>query len=243
MIMEVRTRAIVLRSVKYGDGSLIVDMLTRERGRVSFMVRIPKTQKGKLKKQFFQPLTVLALVFDFRQRSSLQHIRDISVSQPFATIPFDPMKISLVMFLAEFLTYATRDEQQNVPLFDFVESSLRWLDDADGGYTNFHLVFMTRLSLFIGFQPSLDDYSDDSLFDLREGCFTHVVPLHHDFLQPSQAHFLPTLLRLNYRNMHLLRLSREQRNDIVGQILYFYRLHVPDMPELRCLDVLKELFA
>ena len=241
--MEVKTKAIVLKSVKYGDGSLIVDMLTLDRGRVSFIVRIPKTQKGKLKKQFFQPMSVLSLVFDYRQRSSLQHIRDISVSRPFVSIPFDPFKISLAIFLAEFLTYATRDEQQNAPLFEFVENSVRWLDGADSGYTNFHIVFMTRLSQFIGFWPSLDGYGPESWFDLRDGCFTSTAPLHSDVLKSSEARFVPILLRLNYRNMILLRLNREQRNHITDIILYYYRLHVPDMPELRCYDVLKELFA
>lgn len=241
--MEVRTKAIVLKSVKYGDGSLVVDMLTRERGRVSFIVRIPKTPKGKLKKQFFQPMSVLSLVFDYRQRSSLQRIRDIAVLRPFASIPFEPFKISLAIFLAEFLAYATRDEQQNVPLFEFVENSLLWLDNASCGYTNFHIVFMTRLSQFVGFWPSLDGYGRDCLFDLREGCFTSVAPLYSDVLSPTEAHFVPILMRMNYRSMRLLRLNREQRNHITDTILYYYRLHVPEMPELRCLDVLKELFV
>lgn len=241
--MEVRTKAIVLKSVKYGDGSLVVDMLTRERGRVSFIVRIPKTPKGKLKKQFFQPMSVLSLVFDYRQRSSLQRIRDIAVLRPFVSIPFEPFKISLAIFLAEFLAYATRDEQQNVPLFEFVENSLLWLDNASSGYTNFHIVFMTRLSQFVGFWPSLDGYGRDCLFDLREGCFTRVAPLYSDVLSPSEAHFVPILMRMNYRSMRLLRLNREQRNHITDMILYYYRLHVPEMPELRCLDVLKELFV
>ena len=241
--MEVRTKAIVLKSVKYGDGSLVVDMLTRERGRVSFIVRIPKTPKGKLKKQFFQPMSVLSLVFDYRQRSSLQRIRDIAVLRPFASIPFEPFKISLAIFLAEFLAYATRDEQQNVPLFEFVENSLLWLDNASSGYTNFHIVFMTRLSQFVGFWPSLDGYGRDCLFDLREGCFTRVAPLYSDVLSPSEAQLVPIRMRVNYRSMRLLRLNREQRNHITDTILYYYRLHVPEMPELRCLDVLKELFV
>ena len=64
------TGAVVLRSLKYGDGSLIVDMLTEEYGRLSFMVRIPKTSKGRLKRQLFQPLSVLRLTFDYRQRAN-----------------------------------------------------------------------------------------------------------------------------------------------------------------------------
>lgn len=241
--MDVKTKAIVLRSVKYGDASLIVDMLTEEMGRVSFIVRIPKTQKGKLKKQLFQPLTILSVVFNYRQRSSLQHIRDVSIAVPFVTIHVEPIKIGLVMFLAEFLTYVTRDEQQNHLLFEYIESSLRWLDDAVDSYANFHLVFMMRLSRFIGFWPNLDDYHDGCLFDLREARFTSVTPLHRDFLQPDDARMLLTLMRMDYSNMRFFRMNRSQRNRTTEIILLYYRLHVADMPELRCLDVLKELFV
>ena len=38
---EVKTRAIVLRTVKYGDNAIIADLLTEAQGRVSFLVRIP----------------------------------------------------------------------------------------------------------------------------------------------------------------------------------------------------------
>lgn len=241
--MDIKSKAIVLRHVKYGDSSLIVDMLTEAMGRVSFIVRIPKTQKGKMKKQLFQPLTILSVVFDYRQRSSLQHLRDISIAQPFMSIPVEPAKIGLAMFLAEFLSYVTRDEQRNDTLFTYIEESLRWLDAADGGYANFHIVFMLQLSRFIGFLPNLEDYTDGCLFDLREGRFTTVAPLHHDVLQPDDARTFVDLMRLNYRTMHLCRLNRKQRNNITESILLFYRLHVPDMPELRCLDVLKELFV
>ena len=56
--MITKTRGIVLRSVRFGESSLIVDVLTKSSGRVSFMVHIPKTSKGKIKKQYFQPMTL-----------------------------------------------------------------------------------------------------------------------------------------------------------------------------------------
>ena len=240
--MDVKTTAVVLRTIKYGDSSLIVDMLTEQMGRVSFLVRTPKTQKGKLKKQLFQPLTILSLVFDYRQRSSLQRIRDIAIAVPYITIPAVAPKIATAIFLAEFLSYVTRDEQRNTPLFEYIVSSLRWLDDADSGYANFHLVFMMRLSRFIGFWPNLDDYCEGCLFDLREARFTTVAPLHNDVLKAAEARQVCTLMRMTYSNMHAFRMNRSQRNRITDIILLFYRLHVADMPEMKSLAVLKELF-
>ena len=69
MIMT-RTRAIVLRTVKYGDSSLVVDMLTEAMGRMSFMVRLSASRKGKMRKQLFQPLHIVEIDFDYRSSAT-----------------------------------------------------------------------------------------------------------------------------------------------------------------------------
>ena len=56
-----KTRAIVLNSLKYGESQMIVDMYTEGRGRLSFIQRIPRQGRGGIKKQYFQPLTILDL--------------------------------------------------------------------------------------------------------------------------------------------------------------------------------------
>ena len=43
--MEIKTSAIVLQTIKYGDSQLIVDFFTEKLGRLSFMVRVPKSSK------------------------------------------------------------------------------------------------------------------------------------------------------------------------------------------------------
>ena len=241
-IMLTKSKAIVLHTLKYGDASMIVEMFTESLGRQSFVVRIPKSSKARVKKQFFQPLTVLDLEFDYRQRAQLQHIRDIRLAVPFSSIPFDPVKLSLSLFLAEFLYYTTRDEQQNAPLYQYIENSIVWLDTANSAFANFHLVFMMHLSRFIGFYPNLEDAADGCFFDLRNASFTETAPLHPDFVQPAEAERINTLMRMGYESMHLFKMNRAERNRITELIVHYYRLHIPQMPEPRSLAVLQELF-
>ena len=87
-------------------------MFTELEGRISFITRIPKTAKGKIKKQYFQPLTMLDLEFDYRPRTSLQRIKEVRILRPYGSIPFDPVKSAILLFLSEFLYYVTRGEQQ-----------------------------------------------------------------------------------------------------------------------------------
>ena len=239
--MQTKTRAIVLRTLKYGESQLIVDLLTEEQGRLSFIQHMGKTQKARVKKQLFQPLTLLDLTFDFRPKSQLQHMRDVHIASPFTSIPFDATKLSISLFLAEFIFYCTRAEQDNPLLYRYCEASISWLDGAQRNFANFHLVFMMRLSRFIGFYPNLDNYAEGHYFDLRAAAFVPAAPLHPDVLQPTEAARITTLMRMDYETMHLFRLTRQERNRITDCLVEYYRHHVPGFPELKSLAVLREI--
>ena len=241
--MLVKTNAIVLNSLKYGESQIIVDMFTEMYGRLSFMQRIPRTSRSGVKKQFFQPLTILSIEFDFRPSQKLQRIKEAAVACPFVSIPFDALKLSIAMFVAEFTSYCTRSEQANRPLYLFVENSVRWLDACTNGFANFHIIYMLHLSRFVGFYPNLDSGVGKTWFDMRSGCFTGSMPAHNDVLQPDEANKIRLLMRLNYTTMRLLSLSRSERNRIVEVVLQYYRLHQLGFPEMKSLPVLMQLFC
>ena len=244
--MLIKTEAIVLHSFKFGESRLIVEMFTREVGRLSFAVPIPKTAKGKLKKQYFQPMTLLEVECDVRQRTQLQKLKDAQLLMAYSSIPFSPEKLAITLFTAEFLYHALRSEQQDELLFAYISSSMQWLDAALTGYANFHLTFLMHMSRFLGFYPNLERLEvrgESLLFDLREARFCTTAPLHRDFLQPDEARMIQLLMRMDFPTMHLFRLSHQERNRIVDVLLQYYRLHIPQFPELRSLSVLQELWA
>ncbi|MBQ6063006.1 MAG: DNA repair protein RecO [Prevotella sp.] len=241
--MMTQTDAIVLNTIKYGDSQIIVDMFTEQYGRISFICHVPKTAKAKVRKNLFQPMNLLDLSFDYRVNRQLQHIKDVRLSYFYRSIPFEPNKLAITLFLSEFLDYSTRDEQQNVPLYHYISMSMRWLDECQRGFSNFHLVFMMRLTKFIGFYPNLDHYVEGALFDLRNSCFCTNNPLHQDVLQPHEASKINLLMRMNYDTMHLFRMSHHERNRCLETILAYYKLHIPNFSELKSLDVMRELFA
>lgn len=240
--MLTKTQAIVLHSLKYGETRLIVDMFTRSQGRQSFIVSIPKSVKGKIKKQLFQPLTLLEIESDLRPKPQLQKLSDVRLASPFSSIPFDPNKLSISLFIAEFLYYALRSEQHNEPLFDYIVNSIQWLDAQTDRFANFHLVFLMRLSRFLGFYPNLEHYQSGDYFDLRESVFLLTPPVHRDFLYPQEAEKIQLMMRMDFPTMHLFRMSHQERNRLLEVSLIYYRLHLPDFPELKSVSVLQELY-
>lgn len=239
--MEKKTHCIVLRTVKYGDNKLIIDFLTREEGRVSAVWKISTSAKAKVRRQFFQPLTILEADFERSPRQQMAQIRDARMAHLYSSLPFDGIKLSVAFFLAEFLIYATRDMHTDARLYDFVEQGLLWLDATSRGVANFHLMFMLRTSRFLGFYPDMESFSDGALFDLREGRFVMQAPLHKDFLSPMESRKMLLLMRMTPSNLHLFRMSRQERLHAIETILLFYRLHIPAFGEMKTLSVLKEL--
>lgn len=240
--MLLKTRAIVLHSFKIGECKMITNLLTEAGGRVSCVAHISKSATAKVKKQFLQPLTILEVQIDLHRQKSLHALKEAAIAVPFTSIPFDAYKLSIALFTAEFLTCSTRNEQADALMYRYVESSVMWLDGVKDKFSNFHLVFMMRMTRFAGFYPNLSNYAEGSMFDMRNGCFTVSTPMHHDFLEPAEAAKIRMLMRMNYDTMHLFAMSHAERNRCVEVILYFYRLHLPDFKELKSLDVLKELF-
>lgn len=238
-----KTVGLVLHTLKYNDTSNIVEMYTEVFGRASFLVPIPRSRKASLKSVLFQPLSLIEFEADIRSNSTLYRIKEAKSYHPFCSIPYDPYKSAIALFLAEFLYRAIREEMENRPLFAYLEHSIAWLDECKEGYANFHLVFLMRLSRFLGLYPNLEDYHSGYYFDLLNACFTPSRPqLHSSFIGPVEASRLNTLMRMNYETMHLFGMSRVERAYCLTILNDYYRLHLPDFPVLKSLEVLKELF-
>ncbi len=243
LVMLQKTKGIVLHTLKYNDTSIIVDMYTELSGRASFLVTVPRSRKAAVKSVLFQPLSFIEFEADYRPNATLYRVKEAKSFYPFSSIPYDPYKSSMALFLSEFLYRAIREEAENRPLFAYLQHSIIWLDECGEGFVNFHLVFLMRLSRFLGLYPNLEDYHTGDYFDLLNACFTSIRPqLHSSYINPEEAARLRQLMRMNYETMHLFGMSRAERTRCLTIMNDYYRLHLPDFPALKSLEVLKELF-
>jgi DNA repair protein RecO (recombination protein O) len=118
-----------------------------------------------------------------------------------------------------------------------------WLDGAEEKYANFHLLFLLRLTRFLRISPNLQTDSGAHYFDLQAGCFVGVQPLHANYLTATQAADFFSLMAYDYNEASRVAMNRTTRNEYLTVIQNYYRLHLPDFPELKSAEVLKELFA
>lgn len=233
---------VVLYTLKYNDKSNIVSVFTEEEGRRSFLFPLRNSRKSAVKSVLFQPLSIVEFEAEFRPHSEIYPIHEAKLKYVFRTLPYDPYKSAIALFLSEFLFRALREEGENRSLFAYLTYSICWLDACNERFSNFHLVFLMRLSRFLGLYPNVANYECGCFFDLLNACFVTSRPLHGLFLDTDEASHIETLMRMNYETMHLFTMGRHERNHCLEVILEYYRLHLPDFHEINSLSVLKELF-
>lgn len=242
LAMLITSRAIILSIVRYSDDSLIADSFTEEQGRVGFLVKISRSARTAVRHTLFQPLAVLEITWDHRVGTGLVRPKSVRSALPFASLPYDPYKSAMGLFIAEFLHHALRSEPASTHLYNYIEQSINWLDTCTRNFSNFHLVFLVRLTYFLGISPNVEHPERYKFFDLRAGSFVTDRPNHVDYLVDPEAQFIPMLLRMRYETMHIFHFNGAERTRLLRYINTYYRLHLEGMPDLKSLDVLSEVF-
>ena len=241
--MLCKTRGIVLHAIPYNDKYSIIYMYTEAFGRTSYLVARSRGKKSPVSRALFMPLSVLEMEVEHLNKRDLHRIRETKLCYPLTEVFCNPVKNVLALFLAEVLFRVVKDTEPDQRLFDYLYESIHLLEYADKGVANFHLVFLMRLSRFLGLYPNLEDYHTGDYFDLLNACFTSIRPqLHSSYINPEEAARLRQLMRMNYETMHLFGMSRAERTRCLTIMNDYYRLHLPDFPALKSLEVLKELF-
>jgi len=240
--MQKKMRGVVIYATKISDQKKIVEIFTDVTGCVSFVVHIASGRRGGGNNILYQPLSLVDFVTDLKPGVNLHYLRDVQLSVPFLSIPFNVYKTTIAVFLAEFLHRALRIEYEDKPLFDFLTNSIQWFDETKDSVANFHLTFMIQISRFLGIYPNAEGYKRGYFFDLMNGCFCRQIPMHTFYLKPDEAKWVRYFMCMRYTNMNKFHLTRDQRMQCLNVIIDYYRLHIPGFPLLKSLDILKGLF-
>ena len=237
-----KARGIVLGTVKYGDKAVIVNMLTDTLGRQSYIVQGLGSGRGRGSKlAYYQPLFALQFEGIVSDKSELHRMKDVQSSIVMQTIPYDIRKSTIALFISEVLYRLVGESEANSPLFDFVYGSIEALDAIDEGVANFHLWFLANISRFLGFAPG-NEYTKDSFFDMREGLYTPVQPLHEKFFNCEYAQLLNDLIECDVQYLGEIGLNRTQRVDMLHALTDYYALHLDSIRKVQSISILQQLF-
>lgn len=234
------TRAIVLKTVKYSETSVIVRMFTEEFGLRSYILKGFYGKKNNGTRTLLQSLSLLDLVVYEKPGAGLQNIKEISIAHPYTSIPFDVHKGTILMFLNEIIYKSIGEQEPDHAMFAFIYHQLMMLDETTEEIADFHLAFIIRFTKFLGFLPR-NTYSDrNTFFDMQEGEFVSLQPMHSNFLNPGHSYQLNMLLQEGDKKVFG---NAAMRNALLEKIIVYYSLHVPGFGEVRSLPVLHQLLT
>jgi DNA repair protein RecO (recombination protein O) len=235
-----KTRGIILHTVKYGDNSLILTIYTEKFGRQSYIINGARNPRSKNKAGLLQPLFIVDLEVYQKKGRDLQRIKEIKISSPYTTIPFDVIKTTQIIFVSGILYKIILEEEQNSELFQFIESSLIFFDMMDRGKPDFHIWFLAHLTQYLGIVPNTEP--KDGWLDMKKGLMVVSEPPHPGYMNQEISSHFKELLNLRITDLPYFKISRESRTQLLTKIIEYYQIHFGNVVSLKSSEILKEVF-
>ena len=241
--MLLKTRGIIFRTMKYSETSIIADIFTEEKGLNSFIISGVRNPKSKIGSGLFQVMSLVDLVAYFKDDGKLNRIKEVHPAHIYQSIPFQIEKMAVGMFMAEVCQKSIKTAEENQEFFDFLMESFVFLDKTKKSVANYHLTFMMALTRFLGFLPNGEYSNETPYFDLKEGTFEDVVPVHPNFLNKEDSADFGAILKSNLEASHELNFSRTQRKALINNLLDFFKYHVENFGEVNTHKVFETVLS
>ncbi len=217
-----KTRGIVFRFTKYGETSIIVTIFTDLFGLQSYMVNGVRSKSGKGLIALYQPLMLLELIVYHKENANILRIKEVKCFHPYATLLTDIRKSAQALFLNEIINKAIKEQSHARDICSFLFDSFEVLDRLTNNYENFHLIFLIKLSRFLGFGPHhAHELLTGRVLDIKEEVILEKM------LQAGYDEVVP--------------ITNTQRRNILDLVLRFYADHIENLGEIRSIHVLREV--
>ncbi len=239
------TKGIVLRTIKYGETSIVVNIFTELFGIQSYLVNGVRSSGKTLKANFFQPASILEMEVYHNELKNLQRIKEFKWGYLYENVLSDVTKNSVALYMVELLQKCLKQPESNIDLFQFTEDAFMQLDIADNAVTaNFPLYFCLHLCHFFGLKLE-DDYSEkNSILDLQEGRFIEATPHHQHFLSKDHSYYISQILKVQHPDdLTEIKLNKFIRKDMLYALQIFYGLHIQDFGVMKTLPILHEVLS
>lgn len=232
--MITKTEAIVLKTIRYSDHSLIAKVYSRTHGVLSLMIRSGKKRNKQLR-NYFNPLSQLNIVIYYSDKKNIHQLKEVSFSRKSSLNENNIPVNSLKFFLAEVLSKIIGEEETNQGLFNFIYESIDKLNESEKELASFHLTFLYELSSFLGIKPNLDGLG--KYFDLREAQVVTNTPLHSDFVDEQ---ILTTVKDYFCKGK---KINKRERKLTLDFLLSFYQIHLGGLEKIKSREVMEVVFS
>ena len=250
--MIVRTEAIVLRSIQYGETSRIVTLFTKEKGKAAAMARgalRPKSRFGST----LQPMSYVQAVLYWKASRQVQTLSECSHVRTFGRLRTNLAALAYGQRVVEIAQALMQDEDENPLVFALLLDALERLDRYEGRAEQVFFLFQLHLARILGFSPDIDRDAVE-----RIPASGGALLLETGSVEPSRGQGSPETMRFAARRtlrafaivaradpdtVMEMRLDKRTAAELGQLIEDFLRYHVEDALPTRGSRVVKQLFS
>ncbi len=241
-----KTQGIVLRSIKYGDSSLITTIFTARDGIQAYMVQGVRSAKAKQNRAgSFQPGMLLDLVVYHQPQRNMQRLREFQAAHIYNGLQEHVIKNSIVLFSVEVLLRLLPEHAPLPELFDFAYAYFVTLDSMlTQEVANFPLFFIIKCSRVLGYDLKGVYSSETPYLDIQEGGFTGQEPnaASTSYTSNEDAGILSRLLMTeSYDALKEIEMNAAMRIRLIDWYIAFLQQHTQHMGDIRSLPILKAI--
>jgi len=239
----IHTEGIIVRTIKYGESSIISHVLTEKLGLLSLIMS--GVSSGNNKSGMFQIMNQLELVIYYQDAKPMHRIKEARYARMYQTLPFEIQRSAVGIFLLEMVRKCLTGVEKDQELYHWVKSGLDYADQDDSPLGWLPLYFSIGFTRYLGFRPFHDGEPDSSYFDLREGRFSSEIPFHVDYLDKVPSGLLQDILGCSSpHELNQLALpSKMLRKELLKAILDYYRFHLDHFKGLDSPQILEEILT
>jgi DNA repair protein RecO (recombination protein O) len=172
----------------------------------------------------------------------MQLVKEVSRAFPLNSLPFELVKSTQALFMAEVLYRVVREEESNPILAQFLFNSIQYLDTLEEADPDYHIIFLFHLSRHLGFYPQNNYTEKLPYFDLISGQFVSFQRDPEIQLDREVSKLWNRYAGTGLRQGHRLEFHSFHRKEILDSLVRYYRNQVDGMGEIRSVEVLHDLF-
>jgi DNA repair protein RecO (recombination protein O) len=248
--MILRTDAVVLRAIEYGETSQIVTLYTRRHGQITVMAKGARRPKSRFGSSL-QPMAYVQVVYYYKPGRGLQTLKEATHVRVLHGVAADMAKITAGLRMVELVRVLSHDEEQNVLLFTLLVQALLRLDGAGERVGNVWPYFQLRLAAILGFSPDIDREAvlalgdDGGVLALDTGAVLPTPAGPKSGVRASRAALraFAIFARADLDDVMRLTLDTDLRAEVNRLVDAFLRYHVEDAYPHRVSKVVAQLEA
>jgi DNA repair protein RecO (recombination protein O) len=238
-------QCLVLRTIKYGETSLIATALTHDKGVQTFMLKgVRKGTKNRSPRAgLWQPGSQLQVVAYNRPGQNMHLVREFEPALLYQTIGEDIVKNSVAVFAIEILLRLLPPDAPAPEVFDFATAFLCDTDRLpNDSCAHLPLYFLIHCGALMGYAVS-GSYSERTPYlDLTEGGFTEYPPVAGTPLSENDVRLMNVLLTApTLLDSVTVMAPADARQRVLDWYLAFLQRHTQHLGQIRSLPVLRSV--